>query len=287
MPSSKTESTRTAPDNGDLIELFVVDVDGTLLTPDKELTDGARRAAGALRDAGVRLALTSGRPPRGLEMLVEPLALTLPLAAFNGGMFARPDLTIVDQHSIERDAARAAVRLIDDHGLDVWVYRGADWYLRDRDAPHVDRERRTVQFAPKTAGDLFELLDEAVKIVGVSDDENAMARCERAARDLGPKVYAARSQPYYLDITHPKANKGEVVRYFARTLSIDQSRIATIGDMPNDVAMFEAGGLGIAMGNADEEVQRQADRVTASNTEDGFAQAVDQLILPRARRRDR
>lgn len=266
---------------GPPIELFIIDVDGTLLTPDKELTDRACRAVDALREAGVRIALTSGRPPRGLRMLVEPLALTTPLAAFNGGMFVDPQLRILDQHPLEPKAAREAVRLIDDHGLDVWVYRGAAWYVRDRDAPHVDRERRTVRFEPEVARDLEALLDEAVKIVGVSDDLDAVARCERDAQQLDSALSAARSQPYYLDVTHPDANKGQVVRYLSRALSVSPDRIATIGDMPNDVQMFEASGLSIAMGNADAEVQEQADHVTASNTEEGFAHAALDLILPR------
>src|SRR5678816_1456022 len=70
------------------VRLMIIDVDGTLLTPDKVLT---ARAARDLRKARVEVALTSGRPPRGLSMLIDPLALTTPLAAFDGGMFVNPD----------------------------------------------------------------------------------------------------------------------------------------------------------------------------------------------------
>src|ERR1700688_4598297 len=105
-------------------------------------------------------------------------------------------------------------------------------------------------------------LDSAVKIVGVSDDHDQVARCEKDAQQaLGNRASAARSQPYYLDITHPDANKGTVVKTLSRLLSIPISEIATIGDMPNDVLMFRSSGLGIAMGNASPEVQAQADKV--------------------------
>jgi HAD superfamily hydrolase (TIGR01509 family) len=90
---------------------------------------------------------------------------------------------------------------------------------------------------------------------------------------------AARSQPYYLDITHPEANKGMVVREAARLLDIPLDQIATIGDMLNDVPMLTVAGLGIAMGNASAEVQRIARHVTASNEREGFAHAVDSFIL--------
>ena len=89
---------------------------------------------------------------------------------------------------------------------------------------------------------------------------------------FGDHVSAARSQPYYLDVTHPHANKGGVVAVPVGALRIPPEEIATIGDMPNDVLMFAHSGLSIAMGNADREVQRAARRVTTSNDDDGFAQ---------------
>jgi hydroxymethylpyrimidine pyrophosphatase-like HAD family hydrolase len=114
----------------------------------------------------------------------------------------------------------------------------------------------------------------------VSDDHEAVATAAAAAHDqLGDHVSAARSQPYYLDVTHPQANKGAVVRFLARRLDIEPEEIATIGDMPNDVLMFAHSGLSIAMGNSDREVQRAARRVTSSNEEDGFAEAVHRFIL--------
>ena len=118
------------------------------------------------------------------------------------------------------------------------------------------------------------------KVVGVGDDYAAVARCEAdVQRDCGNHVSAARSQPYYLDVTHPDANKGHVVALLSQALSIPAAQIATIGDMPNDVLMFEKSGLSIAMGNASPEVQRQASFVTSSNEEEGFAQAMETFIL--------
>ncbi len=116
----------------------------------------------------------------------------------------------------------------------------------------------------------------------MSDDLDAVARAASAAHDrFGDHVTAARSQPYYLDITHPEANKGAVARYLSAKYRIPPQAIATIGDMPNDVLMFAHSGLSIAMGNASLEVQRAARRITASNEEEGFARAVDRFILPR------
>ena len=128
------------------------------------------------------------------------------------------------------------------------------------------------------------MLSGVVKIVGVSDDHDKVAACEAALqKTFGTQVSAARSQPYYLDVTHPTANKGTVIERLARYLKIPLEAIATIGDQPTDVMMFKRSGLSIAMGNASEDVQRQATHVTTSHEDEGFANAVDQFILPRAK----
>jgi Cof subfamily protein (haloacid dehalogenase superfamily) len=262
------------------IELVLADVDGTLVTPEKELTPRAVDAVRRLAKARVKFAVTSGRPPRGMAMLVEPLALELPLAAFNGGLFARPDMSVIEESSIVPELVAPALDLLDGHGLDAWLYRGADWLVRDAKAPHIRKEAATVRFEPTVVESFAGLSDGIAKIVGVSDELDDVAAAEAAAREqFGEHVSAARSQPYYLDVTHPEANKGAVARYLSRRYEIAPQRIATIGDMPNDVLMFAHSGLSIAMGNAGGEVQRAARRVTASNDEDGFAQAIERFVL--------
>ena len=262
------------------IRLVISDVDGTLVTAQKELTERTRQAAHMLHENGIALAITSGRPPCGMSMLIEPLRLTTPIGAFNGGMFVQPDLTVIEQHVLPADVAGLVVKAIDARGLDAWAYQGCKWFVRRRHAPHVEREEWTVKFPPTVVPSLDAVLEGAAKIVGVSDDLEAVARCEAdVRREFGDHVSASRSQPYYLDVTHPLANKGTVVRYLSETLNIPPGAIAAIGDSANDVLMFALSGLSIAMGNANPEVQRAARRVTTSNEEEGFANAVERFIL--------
>ena len=263
------------------IRLLVADVDGTLVTPDKVLTDAAVEAVRALHAAAILVAITSGRPPRGMAMLVEPLGLTTPIAAFNGGIFVNPDMSPIKEHVIPEAAVGPAIALLESSGLDVWLYRGPEWFVRDPRGAHVDRESSTVQFAPAVVRSYEGLTTGIAKIVGVSDDHDRVAAATAAAQQqLGDHVSASRSQPYYLDITHPDANKGTVVRYLASKYGVATEQIATIGDMPNDVLMFAHSGLSIAMGNGGREVQRAARLATASNREDGFASAIHRYVLP-------
>lgn len=270
------------PPQASSIALLLADVDGTLVTKDKVLTERARAAVHKLHEAGIAFAITSGRPPLGMKMLIEPLALITPVAGFNGGLFVQPgDLSIIEQRVLPPDIARRSVQLIAEHNLDVWVYSGNQWYVRDPKAPHVEREAWTVKFEPTVVENFDNLLETVAKVVGVSDDFDLVARTENDARyTFGPgDVSAARSQPYYLDITHPLANKGAVVEWLSARLAIPTSAIATIGDMPNDVLMFAKSGLSIAMGNASPEVQRTARYVTDTNENEGFAGAVERYVL--------
>ncbi len=262
------------------ISLVIADVDGTLLTEDKVLTPRAQAAVHRLHDAGVRFAITSGRPPRGMAMLFDELALDTPIAGFNGGLFVRRDLSILEQKTLPPEIAHRALDLMRAHGLDAWLYCGNDWLITKPDAPHVAREAWTVKFEPNVVPDFDDRLGTVAKIVGISDDRERMQRCETDAQAaLGSCATVNRSQPYYLDVTHKEANKGAVVDYLASRLAVQPAEIATIGDSPNDVLMFKRSGLSIAMGNASDRVKAQAKVTTGSYSDEGFAQAMERFVL--------
>ena len=266
------------------ISLVLADVDGTLVTEEKVLTKRAQNAVSALQSAGIRFAITSGRPPRGMAMLFDALELDTPIAGFNGGLFVEGDLTILEQKMVSADLARQAIELMREHGLDTWVYSGNDWLITKIDAPHVAREAWTVKFEPKVVANLAEHLQQVIKIVGVSDDLGKVRRCEAEAQAaFGERTTATRSQPYYLDVTNKNANKGAVVEYLSQHVGVPEHEIATIGDQPNDVLMFKRSGFSIAMGNASDEVKAQAAAVTDSYNDEGFAKAMEAFLLGSAR----
>jgi len=100
------------------ISLVLADVDGTLVTEEKVLTKRAQAAVQSLREAGVRFAITSGRPPMGMAMLFDALKLDTPIAGFNGGLVIKPDLTILEQKTVPADVAAKSIELIRAHGAD-------------------------------------------------------------------------------------------------------------------------------------------------------------------------
>ncbi|MCJ2033304.1 Cof-type HAD-IIB family hydrolase [Methylobacterium sp. J-068] len=264
------------------IALVISDVDGTLVTSDKRLTPATVAAVRRLVDAGIGFTIASSRPPIGLKPLAAELGLTLPMGAFNGSTLVAPDLAILSEVLIPAEAARAAVRLLAEAGLDIWVFADGQWNLTDPHGPYTDVERRTLRTEPNVTTDLAPLLDRAAKIVGVSADPVHLETCESTvAAALGPRADVHRSQAYYLDITPPGAGKAGFVDAMSRHLGIDRSRIATFGDAGNDVPMFGRSGFSVAMGNAAPAVRAKARAVTDGNDADGFAKGVAEFILRR------
>ena len=214
-----------------------------------------------------------------MAMLFDPLDIDTPIAGFNGGLFVKRDLTILEQKTVPADVARASdrsdararprclglsrQRLADHQGRRAACRaRGLDRQIRAE-----SRGRRSRAFATDVA-----------KIVGVSDDLDKVQRCEADAQAaFGQRATATRSQPYYLDVTNKDANKGAVVEYLSQHLGVPADEIATIGDQPNDVLMFKRSGFSIAMGNASDEVKAQAAAVTDSYNDEGFAKAMERL----------
>jgi Cof subfamily protein (haloacid dehalogenase superfamily) len=262
------------------IRLVLSDVDGTLVNAKKALSPRAIAMVERLREADILFALTSSRPPRGMSMFVEPLHLTMPIAAFNSGMIVTPDLHIIEQRTIDNDVSGQLIALLDEYEISIWVYQGDEWYVRDLNGPHTQHEASVVDFQPQLVANFDAVRSGIAKMVGVSDDVNAMTDAHTAIQEkFGERVSATASQSFYLDITHPLANKGSAVDYFASRFAIPTDAIATIGDAYNDVPMFERSGLSIAMGNAVSDVKAAAREVTTSNEDDGFANALERFIL--------
>jgi Cof subfamily protein (haloacid dehalogenase superfamily) len=261
------------------IALVVSDVDGTLLTKDKTLTEGATRAVRRLEESGVGFTITSSRPTIGMRFLIEPLQITLPVGAFNGSSIVDAQLNPIEQHLIPASAVQRSIEVLDEFGVDVWLFTNELWLARGSDGAYVPLEKRTIKTDPTIVADFTPHLSSACKLVGACADAALLQRCEATMQKaLGAQATAARSQSYYLDVTPPGRDKGTFVHTIARRLGISTDAVATIGDMHNDLAMFRESGISIAMGNATDEVKKLATHVTASNENDGFAGAIDIIL---------
>src|SRR5690242_6709826 len=130
------------------IALVVSDVDGTLLTKDKTLTDAAGDAARRLDAAGIGFTITSSRPTIGMRFLIEPLAITLPIGAFNGSVIVDPQMHPIEQHLIPAAAAERSIEMLERSGVDIWLFTADTWLTRNGDGAYVPHEVRAIRTGP-------------------------------------------------------------------------------------------------------------------------------------------
>jgi Cof subfamily protein (haloacid dehalogenase superfamily) len=214
-----------------------------------------------------------------MDFLIEPLALTLPFGSFNGSSIVDPQLRPIEQHVLPPGIARRAIELLEQFGVDIWVFTSDQWLTRNLDGEYVGHERRAIRHDPVIVDNFTPYLNRACKIVGASSKAELLMRCEAAMQQaVGQEATAVRSQTYYLDVTPPGHDKGTFVAAIAARLGVSLQEVATVGDMQNDLPMFSRSRLSFAMGNAADEIKCRATHVTASNEEDGFAKAVDVIL---------
>jgi Cof subfamily protein (haloacid dehalogenase superfamily) len=262
------------------VALVISDVDGTLLDDNKQLTPGAPAAVERLYAAGIRFTIASARPPHMVQDLVRQLNVREPFAGFNGALIVSPNETVLHKIPMQTSDAQLVADQILKDGFDLWIWTDNDWLVTNPTGPHVAHHEEGMGRKPTllTSRDMSQF--DVLKLVGVSENHDALARAENEMKTLGCKsISATRSSPYYLDVTDANANKGAVVTTLSQLLGIPAAQIATIGDMGTDTLMFRKSGVSIAMGNALDDVKALATCVTRSNQEDGFAYAMDHFVL--------
>lgn len=264
------------------IQLFVSDVDGTLLNAQKEVTAATRKAIKRLRDAGVAISLISSRPARGLKWLIDELELHHACAALNGGVIIDPQLNILSAYHLRAATTQEIVGLIEAQGLTPWIYSELNWYVPSLDAEHVRHEMNVVKFEPSLFETLADIDGPIVKITGISDHSEAIISSrDLLTRKLGERLSLSCSLPNRLEITHHDANKGSAIEAIGATINLAPDVIATAGDGENDIPMFRKSGFSIAMGQAPVEVRRAANVTATANSQDGLAWAIEEFILKR------
>lgn len=264
----------------DAIQLVLCDLDGTLLMPDHRVSAGNLAAVKALQAAGVHFTLASGRPPKAMRQLADELGIKLPIAGLNGAILLNADGRELQSHPLPLEAVRKTLDLLAQHDVEVWLFAGDLWLLRDPDQPMVAQEQAGLGYPPNVVPSFEPYLHGVHKIVAASRNAPLLVELEQQLQSLlHGLALASRSQACYLDVTALRANKGEALVTLAERLEVPLARTMAIGDGGNDPAMFKLAGVSVAMGHAELQVREQATHVTGSNREDGVAQAIERFIL--------
>lgn len=260
--------------------LVALDLDDTLLDRDLVFSPRVREVVRAVMDSGVTVTLSTGRMFQSALPYARELGLSTPIICYQGALIKDPvSLETLFHQPVPLERAREVIRLVKRWGLHINVYVDDQLYV-EKATPEAERYVRIARVPLHPVGDLLEFLKEdPTKIVIVSDE----ATIDRAMGELkavfGETLYITESLPMFCEIAHPGCNKGTALAMLASQLGVLQEETVAVGDGLNDLEMIEWAGLGVAMGNAPDEVKAAAGIVTGTIKEDGAAEALEQIFL--------
>ena len=285
------------------IRLLALDLDGTLLSSRGELSERNRRALREARARGVRVAVVTGRRFRDARPIALELGLDVPVISHNGALTKHAQtLETVAVWLLPLPAAREVLRIGRERALDAMVsddHTGLGVLVYDHINDDNDAFRRYLAWSRRIHGDeaeeavrrvpsLEEYLDhEPVHITfsGTCAAMEALGEALRCELNEQVKVFATlytKADFALIDVLHPQASKGTGVAAAATEAGIERAEVMAVGDNFNDLEMLEFAGTGVLMGNADSRLLERKDmglHVTATNDEDGVAEAVEKFIL--------
>lgn len=260
--------------------LFCIDLDGTLLTDDKEIDRRDIEALARASGQGVRIALVTARMPDATEMIVRQLGLPCIMACCAGTYIIRDDRCIHAEY-LSVDAMMGVYESVKPFGLPLWIYRDRQWYVTAKDGL-VRREEQIVDCTAKVAS--AEELAARWRQEGTGPNKLIMGAEPALPQEIHAQlrkrqdVEMACSSECYLEILPKGMSKGRALRLVCEKEGIGVGETVAFGDQELDIPMLETAGTAVAMGNAIEELKQKADYITKSNNEAGIAYAIEHFL---------
>ena len=259
-------------------KLLAADMDGTLLNDDSALTQRTITALQAAMDKGVLFVPSTGRPLCAMEQINTAFSDDLPMILYNGAkvMTGKSNWVLFSQNLDFRCAQEAFAEGVR-RGIPVTAWAGERLFASD-DYESVQSYRAISGMDLTVVADMEPLRELGVtKVLWIVP--NAVRYQDEMNAYFGGAVNCHASRPYYLEFVDARASKGLALEAVGRHYGIGPSEMIALGDGYNDVSMLEYAGLGIAMGNAPEDIKAICQGVTLSNNEDGVAEAIERYVL--------
>jgi Cof subfamily protein (haloacid dehalogenase superfamily) len=264
-------------------KMIVLDLDDTLLRDDQTISARTKKALMKAQENGVKVVLASGRPTYGMRRVAEELKLSefgSYILSFNGSVIINCSTDDeIYSRSLSAETAHRLYDLSKREGIGILTYSD-DAILVEEPNEFADIESRLTGLPVQVVPDFKEAIEgPVVKALMLKESERLVEVEKKLQEELDGELCVMRSKPFFLEFTQLGVTKGASLDYLIKPLGINREEVIAIGDSYNDLSMIEFAGLGVAMGNAPEDIKKKADHVTSSNMEDGVAEVVETFIL--------
>ncbi len=263
-----------------MYKLIAIDLDDTLLNDDHVITEATREALAAAAAQGVIVTIATGRMYASAAAIASDLNMNVPLITYQGALIKNMlDGQVLYERTVPAQITQRVYTYCVEHNLHLQGYYEDQLYVReDNDKIIAYAELSKIPYIVEP--DFAKVLQKPqTKLVIIDDPSKLDAIAEQFRSWFGADAHIVKSKPHFLEIMHAEGTKGSALRYLAEHFGCSIEETIGIGDSWNDHDLVEAAGLGVAMGNAIDDLKRVANYVTATNNEDGVKQVIDRFIL--------
>ncbi len=258
---------------------MAVDIDGTLLDNNDQITLKTKEAIKKGVEKGLIFTISTGRPVQGVQSIVKTLGLNFPVITYNGAMVVMGEsFEILYEQKLSYEDAKSIIELGMDYKTTVIVWNNNLVYASPLNEKAINYSTIS-NIPPQAFKNAESFRDGATKILWYDEVETINEYSKKVGLLLSGNVNYHTSRPYFLEFVDQKASKAIAMERLGEYFGISREEMIAIGDGYNDLSMIEYAGLGVAMGNSPDDIKSKADFVTFTNDEDGVAHVIEKYIL--------
>lgn len=260
-----------------MIKLIATDIDGTILIPEGNFTEGVKKCIKNLTEKGIKVVLVTGRMNAAAELIAKDLGLDTPVISYQGGLVKFNGETLYQRYLTEAQTNKI-LDWANEEKIHINLYNDDILYSENK-CPEIERYCNNLHTKYEVKPFCEIKKDKINKLLAIDyNNPQKIDRLEKELPNIFPELYIVKSTPYFLEFSNKEASKYCAVKFLQKYWNIDESETLTIGDQNNDIALLKAGGIRVAMGNATEELKSIANYITDTVYNDGFVKAVERFI---------
>lgn len=260
-----------------MIKLVATDIDGTVLIPEGKFTEGVKKCIKRLKEQNIKVVLVTGRMNAAATLIAKELDLDTPVISYQGGLINNNGEILYERYLTENQSEKI-LAWAELEKIHINLYNN-DVLYSQTDCFEIQRYCNN-QHTNYKIEDFSKIKKNKVNKILAIDYKNPerIDKLECELQKVFPELYIVKSTPYFLEFSNPEASKYCAVKFLQKYWKLEDKEILVIGDQNNDIALLNAGGVKVAMGNATDGLKSIADYVTDSVYNDGFVKAMDKFI---------